>query len=140
MKKALLLAACLALPAWAEDMRQLAPMPAPAQEVLRREMLDNLLAVNEILALLAEDRLAEAGKAAEEGLGRSAMGRHAALPFESRPGPNMPRPMHQLGINGHLAASAFAEAAAAGDRARAMKLLPEITGTCVACHAAYRIR
>lgn len=37
----------------AEDPRQLAPLPAPAAEVLRQEMLDDLAALNEILTSLA---------------------------------------------------------------------------------------
>ena len=31
-------------------------------------------------------------------------------------------------------------AAATGDRDQAMAMLPGLTGTCVACHAAYRVR
>ena len=41
---ALALASTLAV---AEDTRQLAPMPPAAQESLRQEMLDNLVAVNQ---------------------------------------------------------------------------------------------
>lgn len=136
----ILLAASLALPAAAEDMRQLAPLPPPAQETLRQEMRDNLIALNEIIALLAEDKLTAAGEVAETRLGRSAMGQNATLPREARPGPQMPRAMHTMAIDGHLAASAFAEAATAGDRPLAMQRLGGLTGTCVACHAAYRIR
>lgn len=140
MRRALLMIAFLASPTLADDVRQLAALPAPAQETLRREMLDNLLALNEIIALLAEDRLAAAAEVAESKLGRSAMGKNARLPFDARPGPNMPREMHALGIDGHMAASAFAGAAATGDRTKAMQRLAELTGICVACHAAYRIR
>lgn len=140
MKTPFLLAACLALPAAAADLRQLAPLPQPAQETLRQEMLDNLIALNEIIALLAEDKLAAAGEVAETRLGRAAMGKNAALPFEARPGPHMPRAMHSLAVDGHLAASAFAEAAAAGDRPLALRRLSGMTGSCVACHAAYRVR
>lgn len=140
MKTPLLLAACLALPAAADDLRQLAPLPQPAQQTLRQEMLDNLIALNEIIALLAEDKLTAAGEVAETRLGRSAMGKNAALPLEARPGPHMPRAMHAVAVDGHLAASAFAEAATAGDRPLAMRRLGEVTGNCVACHAAYRVR
>ncbi|HMM47651.1 MAG TPA: hypothetical protein PKC12_06695 [Thiobacillaceae bacterium] len=135
-----LLAASVALPVAANDQRQLAPLPEPAQQTLRQEMLDNLIALNEIVALLAEDKLPAAGEIAETRLGRSAMGKNAALPVEARPGPQMPRAMHAVAIDGHLAASAFAEAATAGDRPLAMRRLADVTGTCVACHAAYRIR
>lgn len=68
------------------------------------------------------------------------MGKNATLPFDARPGPQMPREMHQLAIGGHIAASDFARAAATGDRGKALAELPNVIGTCVACHAAYRIR
>lgn len=140
MKKLLLTMLFLSLPAAAEDTRQLARLTPQAQEVLRQEMLDNLIAINEILALLAANRLKEAGEVAEAKLGKSAMGKNARLPFEARPGPQMPAAMHDLGRSGHLAASEFAAAAASGDRERALALLPNLTGSCVACHASYRAR
>ncbi|MCK6389762.1 MAG: cytochrome C [Azonexus sp.] len=140
MKRLICLLALFPLLAQADDFRMLAPLPAPAQETLRQEMRDNLIALNEILSLLATDKLSEAAKVAEEGLGRSAMGKNARLPFEARPGPQMPREMHALGMAGHQAASDFAEAAAKGNRQAAMQHLSALTGTCVACHASYRIR
>jgi len=140
MKKLLIVAMLFSLPAAAEDTRQLAKLTPQAQEVLRQEMLDNLIAINEILALVAANKVKEAGEIAEARLGRSAMGKNARLPFEARPGPQMPAAMHELGRNGHLAASEFAAAAASGDRERALALLPNLTGSCVACHASYRAR
>lgn len=140
MKNLLTLVLLLALPAAAEDTRPLVKLTPQAQEVLRREMLDNLIAINEILALVAENRLKEAGEVAEARLGRRAMGKNAALPIEARPGPQMPPEMHALGRNGHFAASEFAAAAASGDRERALALLPNLTANCVACHAGYRTR
>ena len=136
----LLLAALIALPAADEDTRQHATLPAPAQETLRQEMLDNLFALNEIVTLLAENKVKEAGEVAENKLGRGVMGRHMQLPFEARPGPNMPPEMHRLGMDGHFADSDFAKAAASGKRDAAMKKLPALMGSCVACHASYRIR
>ena len=82
----------------------------------------------------------QAGEVAETKLGKSAMGKNARLPFEQRPGPQMPAAMHELGRNGHLAASEFAAAAASGERERALALLPKLTENCVACHASYRTR
>ncbi|GIK24903.1 MAG: hypothetical protein BroJett006_11490 [Betaproteobacteria bacterium] len=140
MKKLLFTAMLIALPAAAEDTRQLARLTPQAQEVLRQEMLDNLIAVNEILSLVAANKLKEAGEVAETKLGKSAMGKNARLPFEQRPGPQMPAAMHELGRNGHLAASEFAAAAASGERERALALLPKLTENCVACHASYRTR
>jgi hypothetical protein len=140
MKKLLLTALFFALPAAADDTRQPVKLTPQAQEVLRQEMLDNLIAINEVLALVAANKVKEAGEVAETRLGRSAMGKNARLPFEARPGPQMPAAMHELGRNGHLAASEFAAAAASGDRERALALLPNLTGNCVACHASYRTR
>jgi hypothetical protein len=103
-------------------------------------MLDNLMALNAIISLLAGNQVKEAGEVAENELGRSAMGKNASKPFEARPGPQMPREMHQLGISGHLAATEFAKAAASGDRDKALAELSAVIGSCVACHASYRTR
>jgi hypothetical protein len=127
-------------PALADDARQLARLPPPAQEALRQEMLDNLLAVNEILSLMAAGKVREAGEVAESKLGRSAMGKHRDKPFEARPGPHMPPAMHGIGMDGHQAASEFAVAAKTGDRDKALALLPNLTSACVACHFSYRTR
>ncbi len=126
--------------AFAEDSRQLAQLPPAAQETLRQEMLDNLLAVNEVLGLVGAGKFAEAGEIAERKLGVSSMGKHRTKPVDARPGPHMPEAMHNIGIQGHMAASEFAVAAKAGDYARAMTLLPNLTQSCVACHYAYRTR
>ncbi len=133
-------AALVATPAAAEDARVLAKLTPAAQETLRQEMLDNLLALNEILALLADNKVKEAGAVAEERLGRSAMGKNARLPFEARPGPQMPREMHKLAIDGHFAASEFAGTAASGNRDATLAKLPALMGACIACHAVYRTR
>jgi hypothetical protein len=134
------LALFLSAGALAEDNRQLARLSPEAQATLRQEMLDNMVAVNEILALVAANRIKEAGEVAEKSLGRGAMGKNARLPFEHRPGPQMPPAMHEIGRGGHFAASEFAAAAAGGDRERALALLPNLTASCVGCHAAYRTR
>ncbi len=137
----LLLLAGLGLqPAFAEDSRQLAPLTPAAQETLRLEMLDNLLAFNEILTLLAENKVKEAGQVAETRLGKSAMGKNARLPFDARPGPQMPSAMHELGRNGHAVASEFAQIASTGNQQAALQKLPALLNTCISCHAAYRTR
>lgn len=132
-----LLFSCQAL---ADDTRQLATLPRPAQETLRQEMLYNLAALNEILALVATGKLKEAGAVAEQQLGYSAQGRHRDKPFEARPGPHMPPAMHALAMDGHREASEFAKAAQSGDRDLALKLLPNLTNACVTCHSSWRIR
>lgn len=140
MKRSLLILAILALPVAAEDTRQFAKLTPQAQETLRQEMLDNLLALNSIITMLSSNQVKEAGEVAEKELGRGAMGKNAHLPFEARPGPQMPRDMHQLAISGHFAASDFANAAASGDREKALAALPAVMGSCIACHASYRTR
>ncbi len=140
---ALILAAVAVLfagQALATDNRQLATLPPAAQDALREEMLGNLLAINEILTLMAAGKLKEAGEVAEKSLGQSAMGKHRDKPLDARPGPHMPPAMHGIGIDGHRAASEFARAASSGDRERALALLPNLTGTCVACHYSWRTR
>ena len=133
-------AALLAGQALAEDNRQLATLPPAAQEALREEMQGNLLAINEILTLMAAGKVKEAGQLAETSLGKSAMGKHRDKPFNARPGPHMPPAMHEIGIDGHTAASEFAKAASTGDREKALSLLPNLTGACVACHYSWRTR
>jgi hypothetical protein len=124
----------------ADDQRQLAVLPLPAQETLRQEMLDNLMTLNEILTLVGAGKLKEAGDIAEQTLGLSAQGKHRNKPFDARPGPHMPPAMHAIGMDGHRSASEFAKAAQAGDRERAMSLLPNLTNSCVSCHMSWRAR
>lgn len=126
--------------ALAADNRQLALLPPAAQEALREEMLGNLLAINEILTLMAAGKLAEAGEVAEKSLGQSAMGKHRGKPLDARPGAHMPPAMHEIGTDGHRTASEFAKAAASGDREKALAELPKLTGACVACHYSWRTR
>lgn len=141
MKTAFLIAAVLLSgQALAEDNRQLAPLPPAAQEALREEMRGNLLAINEVLTLMAAGKVKEAGEVAEKSLGRSAMGKHMDKPFDARPGPNMPREMHRIGMESHGEASEFAKVAASGDREKALALLPKLTSGCVACHYSWRTR
>ena len=130
----------LSAAAMAEDARQLVTLPPAAQESLRQEMLDNLVAVNEVLALMAEGKVKEAGAAAEAKLGMSAMGKHRSKPFDARPGPHMPPAMHGIGMDGHKAVSEFAAVAKTGDRDKALALLPNLTSACVGCHFSYRTR
>lgn len=130
----------LALPAAAEDMRQLAKLPVPAQESMREEMQDNLLALHEILSLVGAGKYAEAGAVAESRLGWSARGRHAGKPPEARPGLHMPPDMHAIGMEGHKTASEFAAVARKGNREQTLAALPNLMTPCISCHAAYRTR
>jgi hypothetical protein len=130
----------LSTAAGAEDTRQFVKLPAPAQAALIEEMRGNLVALNEVMSLIAADKIKEAGEVAEAKLGMSAMGKHRDLPFEARPGPHMPPAMHGIGMDGHKAASEFATVAKTGDRDKTLVLLPNLTTACVACHFSYRTR
>jgi hypothetical protein len=140
MRRLILAMLCVSTAAFADDARQLATMPAPAQESVRADMRDSLIALNEVLTLIAAGKIREAGEVAEASLGETTMGKHRAKPFDARPGAHMPQAMHGIGMGGHKAASEFAKAAASGDRDRAIALLPNLTSACVGCHSAYRIR
>jgi len=124
----------------ADDVRQLASLPAAAEANLRAEMRANLLALNEILGMVATGKVKEAGELAEKELGLSAMGKYRSQPLDARPGPHMPAAMHSIGMEGHKVASEFARVAAGGDRERTIAALPSLTSACVACHYSYRIR
>ena len=140
MKTLLLILAMWADNALAEDTRQLAQLPPAAQESLRQEMLGNLVGLNEVLTLMAQGKVKEAGIAAEAEFGLSAQGKHRNKPMDARPGPHMPPAMHAIGMDSHRAASEFAKVAATGDRDQALALLPNLTGACVGCHFSYRAR
>ncbi len=140
MKILFVLFAMLLGNAFAEDTRELVKMPAAAQESLRQEMLDNLVGLNEVLSLMGQGKVKEAGAVAEKEFGVSAQGKHRTKPMDARPGPNMPPAMHGIGMDSHKAASEFAKVAATGDRDKALALLPNLTGACVGCHFSYRTR
>ncbi|MDP1825276.1 MAG: hypothetical protein Q8L48_18610 [Archangium sp.] len=126
--------------ALAQDARQLVKLPTPAEETLRLEMRDNLVALNEILTLTVSGKVKEAGLVAEKKLGTSVMGQHRDKPLEARPGPHMPKEMHEVARQGHQTASAFAAIAATGNREKTLAALPTLNNACVSCHLAYRVR
>lgn len=132
--------AAMSAPVLAEDSRELVKMSPAAEATLRTEMRNNLRALNDILTLLAEGKLAEVATTAEKELGLSAMGKHRMQPMDARPGPQMPPAMHGIGMEGHKAASEFSRIAATGDRNKTMAALPLLTTGCVACHYSYRLR
>lgn len=121
-----------------EDARQLVSMPAPAQQLLRKDMLDHLVALNGILAHLAASEFQQASELAETRLGKSSMGRHRGTGMG--PGRFMPVEMHRLGIGMHQAASDFAATVKKHDAPEAYSSLQRVMNFCVACHASYRIR
>jgi hypothetical protein len=131
-------AALLALAplAHADDTRQLVELPEMMQGHMLANMRDHLQTLNEVLALLAQDKLEAAADVAESRLGMSSLDKHGA----SHLAKFMPEPMQELGTNMHRAASQFAIVAQEGSALPAYRALQKVTASCVACHASYRIR
>jgi hypothetical protein len=123
-----------------EDSRQLVAFPEPLRVKELANMRDHLLTLSRIQEYLSQHEFDEAGKLAEERLGMSSFGLHGAHEVA----PYMPKGMQDAGTAMHHAASRFAiaaqEAAIDDDVGRAIGALHEVTQTCVACHAAYRLR
>ena len=61
------------------DHRQLVSMPDETSQLMRKDMLDHLSALNEIIGLLAENNLDAAADVAETRMGKSSMGNIALL-------------------------------------------------------------
>jgi hypothetical protein len=122
-----------------EDHRTAVDMPALQRALIREDMLDHLIALDEILGDLSSNQLNAAADVAEERLGLSSMGKHAARTGGQGPGRFMPESMRSIGIGMHKAASEFARVARGGDRDAAYKALQPVVGACVACHAGFRL-
>jgi cytochrome c556 len=127
-------------PAPPQDFRQLVEMPDLPRSLMRADMQDHLVALNEIIGYLAENNLAAAGETAEKRMGQSTMGKHAAIARGQGPGRFMPETMQQMGWNMHDSATEFAKVAKTGDRAKALASLQQLTSSCVACHMSFRTR
>lgn len=121
-----------------EDGRQLVAMPDAARTIMRTDMLDHLVALNEIAGHLAENNLAAASETAENRIGNSAIGKHAAMARGQGPGRYMPDTMRQLGWGMHSAASEFAQTVKQGDQTKTYAALQKVMSSCVACHMTFR--
>ncbi len=120
------------------DSRKLVTMPERAKDIIRKKMQANLAALNAIIGYLASNDFESAAESAEKTMGKSTMGKHRGS--GAAPGLFMPKEMRSLGRGMHEAASEFAEVAKQGDIKNSLKFLEKLTGSCVACHHAYRIR
>lgn len=118
------------------DTRQLVQFPEVMQQHMMANMRDHLLSINQILLHMGKGEMDKAAEIAEQRLGMSSLESHGA----SHMAKSMPEGMRQAGTNMHKAASRFARKAQEGDPLPAYQMLTELTSTCVACHAAYRIR
>jgi hypothetical protein len=120
------------------DHRQLVAMPDEASQLMRKDMLDHLSALNEIIALLVENNLDAAADVAETRMGKSSMGKHRAIGMG--PGRFMPLEMRNIGWGMHESATELSQAAREGNLKGAYSALQKVTSSCVACHYSYRTR
>ena len=120
------------------DPRQLVEMPDQARKLMREDMLEHLSALNEVIAYLAANDLDAAAEIAESKMGKSSMGKHRGTGMG--PGRFMPPEMRSIGWSMHEAATEFSQLAKKGGSKNAYAALQKITGSCVACHYAYRTR
>ena len=118
------------------DTRQLVQLPEMMQQHMLSSMRDHLVAINELLIMMANGDLEEAAEIAEYRLGMSSLESHGAGHMAKF----MPEGMRQAGTSMHRAASRFALKAQEGDILPAYNALSEVTSACVACHSGFRIR
>lgn len=126
-----------------QDSRELVRLPEPMQEHMLGNMRDHLVTVNEIIGDIADNKLDEAAKLAEQRLGMSSLALHDAAHLA----PFMPKSMQDIGTSMHRAASRLvivlqdASISPTVDSMRDVsRALHEVTTACTACHASYRIR
>jgi len=120
------------------DPRQFVAMPEQTRELMRKEMLDHLAALNIIVGFMASNNFDAAADIAETRMGKSSMGKHRATGMG--PGRYMPLEMRNIGWSMHDAASELSRAAKQGDIKGAYSALEKVTNACVACHYNYRTR
>lgn len=118
------------------DNRQLVELPEMMQHHMLSNMRDHLVAINEILTMMADGKLDKAAEIAEQRLGMSSLETHGAEHMAKF----MPEGMRKAGTNMHKAASRFALKAQEGEQLPAYRMLSNVTNSCVACHSGYRIR
>ena len=140
---AIILLVGLAGAAQAQDAREFVRFPEPMQEHMLGNMRDHLVTLNEIIGNIADGKFDQAAKLAEQRLGMSSLGLHGAAHMA----PFMPQPMQDTGTSMHRAASRLAivlqdtSVSPTLDTMRDVnRALHEVTTTCTACHASYRIR
>jgi len=119
-----------------QDSRQVVAFPPKLKRHLLRNMRDHLKALDEILEALAKGDNDQAAQIAESRLGMSATKLHGA----AKAAVYMPEGMRQAGMALHHAASRFALVAPEEDSAKTYAALRQITLSCVACHAQFRLK
>jgi hypothetical protein len=116
------------------DARQRVALPAPAREKVLAEMRHMLESVNAILQGVV------AGDTAAIETAARASGMAMAADADPRMMSGVPAPLRELGMQTHRGFDALADRMkAAGTRDDALRALAQITSSCVACHALYRL-
>lgn len=140
---AVLLAALGVSRSYAQDARQFVKLPEPMQEHMLSNMRDHLASLNEIIGNVGDGKFDEAAKVAEQHLGMSSLTAHDAAHMA----PFFPKPMQDMGTSMHHAASRLvivlqdASVTPSLDTMRNIsRALHDVTQSCTACHASYRIR
>jgi hypothetical protein len=135
-----------------QDARRALDFPAPMREHMLSQMRAHLEALQAVLAALGAGDPGAAGDIADERLGLGAPGAAACDPTHAKGGDtmatmmgeHMPQEMRAMGFAMHSAASDFAAVAAkareTGDLKPALAALATVTGSCAACHAAFKLR
>ena len=130
-------------PSQAQDTRELVRLPEPMQEHMLGNMRDHLATLNEIIGDIADSKFDEATKIAEQHLGMSSLTAHDAAHMA----PFFPKSMQDMGTGMHHAASRLvivlqdASVSPSLDTMRNVsRAIHEVTQSCVACHATYRVR
>jgi hypothetical protein len=120
--------------------RKLVRFPDEMRQHTLANMRDHLTAIAEIQEALAQGALDRAAGISEKRLGMTSLAAHSAHQLSEF----MPQGMQDIGSVMHRNASRFAvaaqDASATGDLRPALRALAEVTQSCVACHAAYRVQ
>jgi hypothetical protein len=127
----------------APDLRQLVTLPIPMQQEMLANMRDHLKTLDGVIGEIADAKFDAASSLLEARLGMSSLPEHHAAELA----PYFPGPMQQDGTAMHHAASRLAIALQDASVTRTFDsmrkvnaALHDVTSTCVACHAAYRLR
>jgi len=118
----------------ADDTREFVKLPEMAKKIMRKRMLNNLMALNQILGLLADGKLKDASDIAETQIGNRRIGGGTG----KGPSQFMPIGMRQMAMSMHKSVNEFARIARTGETTKAYTALQTITSVCAACHLSYR--
>jgi len=122
------------------DPRVSVQFPPELREHTLANMRDHLLALQQIQDALSRNEYDGAAKISEDRLGMSSLTAHGAHEVAKY----MPQGMQDAGTSMHRGASRFAvslqEAAITGDLRKPLGELANVTASCVACHAGYRLQ